>query len=223
MCKRPLVLTLDGDDQLRDDWEHLSAALLEHVEDALDRQESVRVLLLADALKEDGEVVVVVELLDLDLPVDAVLGAVLDGDGEVAAVVEAAELARGDGAVVEGTGDGLLGSRLLLGLVEADGSSSEAFSLLKGSYALQIRYRKDLPMPLAATESSCWPVSPPMLAVVAAGGALTFFEGMCSGGKSPKGECFILGRSLLLLGLKGLLVFEVRSFLRWSSTIMVEA
>ncbi|TNV78321.1 hypothetical protein FGO68_gene6353 [Halteria grandinella] len=46
---------------------------------------------------------------------------------------------------------------------------------------------------------------------------------MCSGGKSPKGECFILGSSLLSEGLKGLLVLLVKSFLRWSSTIIVDA
>ena len=76
---------------------------------------------------------VVVELLELNLPVDAVLGAVLNGDGQVTAVVEAAELAGWDLAVVEGTGHGLLGCGLLLGLVEADSLASESLSLLKGS------------------------------------------------------------------------------------------
>lgn len=117
-----------------DDGEHLGAALLEHVEDALHGEEPVRVLLLADALEEDGQVVMVVQLLDLYLPVDAILGAVLDGDGEVAAVVETTEFRGWDRAVVEGTCDGLLGCGLLLGLVKANGLAAEAFSLLECGY-----------------------------------------------------------------------------------------
>jgi len=49
-------------------------------------------LLLTDALKEDGEIVMVIELLDLYLPVNAVLWAVLNCNGEITAVVEATEL-----------------------------------------------------------------------------------------------------------------------------------
>ena len=48
------MLTLDGDDELRDDGEDLSTALLKHVEDTLDGEESVRILLLTDALEENG-------------------------------------------------------------------------------------------------------------------------------------------------------------------------
>jgi hypothetical protein len=88
-------------------------------------------LLFTDALEEDGQVVVVVELLDLDLPVDAVLRTVLDSDGEIAAVVEAAELGRGDRAVVEGAGNGLLRCGLFLGLVQADGLAAEALTFLE--------------------------------------------------------------------------------------------
>jgi hypothetical protein len=58
-----------------------------------------------------------------------------------------------------------------------------------------------------------------------AGGCVTvaFLGGILSAGKSPNGECWGLGRSLLLEHLKGFSVLEVRSFLRWSSTIIVEA
>ena len=45
---------LDRDDQLRDDGQDLGAAVLEHVEDALDGAEAVRLLLLAEAVKKDG-------------------------------------------------------------------------------------------------------------------------------------------------------------------------
>ena len=91
-----MSLTLDGDDQLRDDWEHLGATLLEHVEDALHREETVWVLLLTDSLEEDGQVMMVVELGHVDLPVDFVLRPVLDGNGQVTTVVEATELTSND-------------------------------------------------------------------------------------------------------------------------------
>jgi len=84
----------DRDDELRDDGEYLSSTLLEHVADSLDGKESVGVDLLTDAFEEDGEVVMVVELLDIHFPVDFVLGAVLNGNGQVSSVVEASEFRR---------------------------------------------------------------------------------------------------------------------------------
>lgn len=74
----------------------------------------------------------VVELLDLNLPVDAVLGAVLDGNGKITAVVEAAELAGRDGSVVEGTSSGLLRCRPVLRLEEADCAATDALTFLDG-------------------------------------------------------------------------------------------
>jgi len=126
-------LTLDRDDQLGDDREHLSSTLLKHVEDTLDREEAVGVLLLADALEEDGQVVMVVELLDLNLPVDTELRAMLNGNGEVAAVIETTELGGRNGSVVEGAGPGLLSGWLVLRLEEAGCLASETLSLLDGS------------------------------------------------------------------------------------------
>eukprot|EP00446_Apocalathium_sp_SHHI-4_P032034 CAMPEP_0177243010 /NCGR_PEP_ID=MMETSP0367-20130122/49112_1 /TAXON_ID=447022 ORGANISM="Scrippsiella hangoei-like, Strain SHHI-4" /NCGR_SAMPLE_ID=MMETSP0367 /ASSEMBLY_ACC=CAM_ASM_000362 /LENGTH=239 /DNA_ID=CAMNT_0018694663 /DNA_START=85 /DNA_END=800 /DNA_ORIENTATION=- len=88
---------LQWDDELRHNRKDLRAALLEHVVDALDGQEAVGLLLLARAVEEDGQVVVVVQLLDVDLPSDlpAAASAVEDGDGQIAAVVEDTELATG--------------------------------------------------------------------------------------------------------------------------------
>ena len=128
------MLTLDGDDELGDDGENLSTTLLKHVEDTLDGEESVWVLLLTDTLEENGEVMMVVELLDLNLPVDTVLRAVLNGDGEISTVVEAAELASGNGAIVESTSPGLLRRRLFLGLEKADSAATETLTLLDGCY-----------------------------------------------------------------------------------------
>ena len=75
------LLTFDGNNELRNDWEYLGSSLLKHIEHTLHCQKSVWVLLLSDTLEEDGQVMMVVQLLDFDLPVDLVLGSVLNGNG----------------------------------------------------------------------------------------------------------------------------------------------
>jgi len=127
--------SLDGDNQLGNDGEHLGAAFLKHVEDALHSEEAVGVLLLTDSLEEDGQVVMVVELHDIDLPLDLVLRAVLNGDRQVTTVVEAAEFARHDGAALDSTSDGRRFNRLFLGLVEGRSFSSDALALFEGGFA----------------------------------------------------------------------------------------
>ena len=126
------MLTLDGDNKLGDDGENLSTTLLKHVEDTLDCEESVRILLLTDALEENGQIMMIVELLNLNLPVDAVLGTMLDSNGKVTAVIETAELAGRDGSVVEGTSSGLLRCRPVLGLEEADCAATDTLTFLDG-------------------------------------------------------------------------------------------
>ena len=54
-------LTLDGDDELRDDGKDFGSALFEHVESSLDGEESVWFLLFTDSFKENGKVVMVVK------------------------------------------------------------------------------------------------------------------------------------------------------------------
>ena len=113
-----LSLTLDWDDKLGDDGKDFGLAVLEQVHDALDREEPVRVLLLANALHEDGQVVMVVELGDFDFPRDLVRRAMLDLDGQVAAIIEATELTRRDLSTFNGASLGSQNSWLLFGLVQ---------------------------------------------------------------------------------------------------------
>ena len=87
-----MKLTLDRDDELRNNWKHLCSTLLKHVESSLDREESVWLLLFADSFKEDWEVVMVVKRHYVDFPEEFVLWAVVDGDREISSVVETAEL-----------------------------------------------------------------------------------------------------------------------------------
>ena len=75
------------------DRQDLGPPLIEHVLHALHGQEAVGVLLLPDPVEEDGQVVVEVQLLDVDLPVDDVLHPlVLHGHRQVVALVELPEL-----------------------------------------------------------------------------------------------------------------------------------
>jgi hypothetical protein len=74
---------------------------------------------------------VIIELLDFDLPVDLVLRTVLNGNGKVTSVVEASELTGWNRSLVESSGSWLLGRGLILRLVQADGFATETFSLLE--------------------------------------------------------------------------------------------
>lgn len=58
---------LDGDDELRNDWQDFAAAGLQHVLHTLDRQKLVRLLSFPDPIEEDGQVVVVVQLAHIHL------------------------------------------------------------------------------------------------------------------------------------------------------------
>ena len=59
----------------------------------MNSKESVGLLLLTDSLKENWEVVMVVELENIYFPCDFVLRTVLNLDGEITTIVEASELA----------------------------------------------------------------------------------------------------------------------------------
>ena len=80
----------------------------------------------------------VVELVDLNLPCNLVLVAVLDLNGQISAVVESSELGLLNASGFLGTGLGLLDSGHLLGLHERVGLSSETFTLLQRFYIVLI-------------------------------------------------------------------------------------
>ena len=82
------MLTLNRDDELRNDGKNLVATVVEHVHDALLGEESIWVLGLAEAVEEHRQVVVEVQFLDLNFPCNLVaLGVKLNADREVAALV----------------------------------------------------------------------------------------------------------------------------------------
>jgi len=94
---------LDWDDQLRDDWEHLGATFLEHVERSLYGEEPVWVLLLTDTLEEDWKVVVVVQGHNVDLPEELVGGTVVNSNREISSVIETSEFRGWNWAASDGS------------------------------------------------------------------------------------------------------------------------
>ena len=64
--------SLDRDDKLGDNGQDFAATVLQHIKSALYGKETIRLLLLTQAVKKDGQVVVVVELFNVDLPLDPV-------------------------------------------------------------------------------------------------------------------------------------------------------
>ena len=121
MCSKRLnirfefLLTLNWNNQLRNHGQHFGTTFLEHVENALDGQEAVGILFFSDSLKENGEIVVIVKLHHVDLPLDFVLGSVLNGDRQVTSIVETSEFAGDNWSALGGTGNRLLGRGNCLG------------------------------------------------------------------------------------------------------------
>lgn len=213
MAKR---LTLDGDDELRDDGEDLSVACLEHVECALDSEEAVGLLLLTNAFEEDWQVVVVVQLLDVHLPEDLVLGTVLDANGQVATVVESAELAGRDRARQHSASTGLLNLGLGRGGHQRGALAPSAFAFEERGYN-RFKFKPKNLLLVMAADCSARSVLGMGLRV------LLLRVRMYSGGKSPKGECWLFGRSLLLEAFHFLAEVMLSSFFMWSSLIMDDA
>ena len=90
-----ILLTLDWDDELWDDWKDLGSALFEHIEHSLHREESVWILLLSDTLEEDWQVVMVVELFNSNLPLDLAVGSIeIHNHWHIIALIEHLEWCR---------------------------------------------------------------------------------------------------------------------------------
>ena len=106
--------------------------MLEEVKDTLAGEEAVGLLLLTDALHEDGEVVMVVELGNFDFPCNLVRGSVLNLNGEISAVIETTELTGWDNSSLYGVSLGSLYFGLLNGLVERAALTTITLTFLEG-------------------------------------------------------------------------------------------
>ena len=97
-------LTFDGDDELWDNGQDFGVSACEEVEDSLNGEESVWVLLLADALHEDRQVVMIVKLGDFNFPGNFVGLTVLNLNWKVSTIVETTELTGGNSSATSGAG-----------------------------------------------------------------------------------------------------------------------
>ena len=129
-------ITLDWDDELGNNWENLGTTLVKHVENTLDGKESVWILLFSDTLEENGEIMMVVELLNFDFPVDSVLWTMFNGNWEVTSVVESSELTGWDVSLIESSSLWLLWGGSFLWLIQTSGLTSETFSLFQDCYII---------------------------------------------------------------------------------------
>jgi len=85
--------SLDRNDQLGDGGKNLLLTVLEQIVAALDGQKVVRFVFLSQSIEEDREVVMVVELVDVNLPVNFVSGSLVSqSDGQISSIVESSEL-----------------------------------------------------------------------------------------------------------------------------------
>ena len=126
-----IKLTLDRYNELRNNWKHFRSSFFKHVEHSLDSQESVGILLLSDSLEEDGQVVVVIQLLDFYFPVNFVLGSMLNGNGKISSVVESSEFTRWDQSSLESSSFRLLRKRFFSWLIQTCSFSSKTFTLFQ--------------------------------------------------------------------------------------------
>ena len=104
--------------------------MLEHVQSTLDGEESVRVLLLSNPLHKDGKIVMVVELVDFDLPCDPVGRPMLNLDGQVTPVVETTELTWRNLSSLNSTGSRCQNSWLFFSLVQGTDFTTDTLAFL---------------------------------------------------------------------------------------------
>mmetsp|Transcript_25065 Transcript_25065/g.60792 ORF Transcript_25065/g.60792 Transcript_25065/m.60792 type:complete len:228 (+) Transcript_25065:223-906(+) len=97
--------SLDRDDQLGNYRQDLGPTLLQHVVGPLHCEESVRVLLFSKTIEENWKIVVVVQLLDIDLPGDLVPNRSMQHlNWQITAIVETPEFTRSDLPSMESAG-----------------------------------------------------------------------------------------------------------------------
>lgn len=89
---------LDRDNKLRNNREDLSSTLFKHVTDTLDGQETVGVNLFTDSFEEDRKIMMVIELRNINFPVDLILGSMLNSNGQISTVIESTEFTWGNDA-----------------------------------------------------------------------------------------------------------------------------
>lgn len=127
---------LDRDNKLRNNREDLGTTFLKHVTDTLDGQETVGVNLFTDSFEEDRKIMMVIELRNINFPVDLILGSVLNSDWQISAVIESTEFTWGNNARFSGSSLGLASKMFGDGSHFARVVSSNSHAFLLGAECL---------------------------------------------------------------------------------------
>jgi hypothetical protein len=88
-------------------------------------------LLFTDAFEENGQIVMVVKLKNIDFPCDFVVRAMFNRDGEISSVIEASELTRDDWAALGSSSNGFLDHWFFFRFKKGGSFSTETFTFLK--------------------------------------------------------------------------------------------
>ena len=124
------IFTFDWNDQLGDYRKHFCSTFFKHIKDTLYWEESIWILLLTDSFEKDRKIMMIIKLLNLNLPINAVLGSMLNRDRKISSVIESSELRWWNLPVVECTSDWLLLRWPLLGIVQAHSLYAKKFYFL---------------------------------------------------------------------------------------------
>jgi hypothetical protein len=116
---------------LRNDWHDLGTSFLEHVKDSLDCEEPVGIHLFTDALKENWKIMMIVELLDFNFPVDFVLRTMLNCNWQVSSVIKQAELTDWNLSACNGACTRLLNLWSFFGSVETGAFATKTITFFK--------------------------------------------------------------------------------------------
>ena len=85
--------TFDGDDELRNDWENFVSSFVEEIIGSKNCEWTVRIKFFSGSIKENGKIVMIVQRLDWNFPVEFRLWIlVIDSDREISSVVVPSEL-----------------------------------------------------------------------------------------------------------------------------------
>lgn len=84
--------SLDRNNKLWYNRQNLSTSFFQHIKYTLYCDEPVWVTFLSDSFKENRKIMVVVELLDMNFPVNFVLGTMFNRDWQITSVIEQSEL-----------------------------------------------------------------------------------------------------------------------------------
>lgn len=129
------ICTLDGDNQLRNDWQYFASTLVQQIICTHYGKWTIRVDFLSAPVEENGQIVVIIETLSRDLPNKfRVWALVINSDRQISSIIIASELWCWHFPLLEGTAFWWWGLMLLLLL---KGRRSSASSTTKFSMLLQ--------------------------------------------------------------------------------------